>query len=60
MLLFFHFLHSNVQDNNFQKQKCRVLFFIQITLVNHVLPCARANARIKWITLGHKNSLEGE
>ena len=42
---FFYFLRSNVQCH---KQKWRVLFFIRIKLVAHVLACTRAIARIKW------------
>ena len=44
---FFHFLHCNVPDNKFYKQKWGVLIFTRIKLVGHVLACALAITRIK-------------
>ena len=51
MFLFFHFLCSNVPNNQCHKQKWRMLFFTHINLVAHVLACADAIAHIKWTRL---------
>ena len=56
-LSFFHFLHSNVPDNQCRKQKWRVLSFTHIKLVARVLAYARAIARIKWRGLWHRHRL---
>ena len=47
-LTFFHFLHSNTQDNKYHKQKWRMLFFTRVKLVARVLACVCVIARIKW------------
>ena len=51
MFLLFHFLHSNVPDNNCHKQKWSILFFARIKLVARVPARAHVIARIKWIRL---------
>ena len=43
MFLFFHFLYSNVPNNNCHKQKWRVSFFARIKLVTRVCACDRAH-----------------
>ena len=45
---FFHFLHTNVLENKYNKQKWHMLFFTCIKSVAHKLPCADLIACIKW------------
>ena len=53
LFLLFRFLHSNVPDNTYHRQKWHVLFFTCIELVARVLARVCAIAQIKWIRLSH-------
>ena len=56
-LSFFHFLHSDVPDNKYHKQKGHVLFSAHIKLVVHVLMCVHVIACIKWRSLLSSHTL---